>query len=217
MAFLAFALGILLLVAGAGGLLASVNLLPTEMGMLYAACGTAAACAGVVTLAIGALIRRVDSVAAALGPPRKTDAGRAAAAAEAAAAAREAELRLAALSAVAAATAAPVVAPPAAASVVAAAAPEPAVEPVPAFAEVEAAVDEGAVDEDRAGGPPAIAEAERAPAEPESQPRQVGRYSAGGATYTIFSDGSIEAETENGAFKFASMAEFKRYIAGRRG
>ncbi len=30
----------------------------------------------------------------------------------------------------------------------------------------------------------------------------------------IFSDGSIEAETEDGAFKFASMSEFKAYLAG---
>jgi hypothetical protein len=32
----------------------------------------------------------------------------------------------------------------------------------------------------------------------------------------IFSDGTIEAETEQGAFRFASMGDFKAYIAGRK-
>ncbi len=32
----------------------------------------------------------------------------------------------------------------------------------------------------------------------------------------IFSDGSIEAETTDGTFKFTSMGEFKRFIADRR-
>jgi len=51
---------------------------------------------------------------------------------------------------------------------------------------------------------------------PEPPPRLVGRYSAGGAHYKIFSDGTIEAETDEGQFKFASMADFKAYIAERR-
>ena len=32
----------------------------------------------------------------------------------------------------------------------------------------------------------------------------------------IFSDGSIEAETEEGKFKFASMSDFKRHLAEKR-
>ena len=32
----------------------------------------------------------------------------------------------------------------------------------------------------------------------------------------IFADGSIEAETTEGAFKFASMGDFKRFLADRR-
>ena len=32
----------------------------------------------------------------------------------------------------------------------------------------------------------------------------------------IFSDGSIEAETEEGAYKFDSMDDFKKYLAERR-
>jgi hypothetical protein len=47
-------------------------------------------------------------------------------------------------------------------------------------------------------------------------PTIVGRYSAGGANYSIFSDGSIEAETEDGAFHFASMSEFKAFVAGNK-
>jgi hypothetical protein len=47
-------------------------------------------------------------------------------------------------------------------------------------------------------------------------PTLVGHYSAGGANYKIFSDGSIEAETEGGAFRFASMDDFKSYLARER-
>ena len=67
--------------------------------------------------------------------------------------------------------------------------------------------DEDPVNENRAGHlPTPRARSSRRSAEPEAPPTLVGRYSAGGANYMIFSDGSIEAETENGAFKFASMA-----------
>ena len=31
----------------------------------------------------------------------------------------------------------------------------------------------------------------------------------------IFSDGSIEAETDDGAYKFASMSEFKKFLLER--
>ena len=47
------------------------------------------------------------------------------------------------------------------------------------------------------------------------RPTEVGRYNAGGATYVMFSDGSIEAETETGAYRFASMAELRDYIEQR--
>ena len=61
---------------------------------------------------------------------------------------------------------------------------------------------------------PTIAEIEQALAEPEGPPALVGHYSAGGANYKIFSDGSIEAEMETGAFRFASMDDFKAYLGG---
>ena len=59
-------------------------------------------------------------------------------------------------------------------------------------------------------------EIEHAIETPEAPPSLVGRYSAGGANYMIFADGSIEAETAEGAFKFASMGDFKRYLADAR-
>ena len=46
-------------------------------------------------------------------------------------------------------------------------------------------------------------------------PAEVGRYNAGGATYVMFSDGSIEAETDTGAYRFASMAELRDFIEHR--
>lgn len=44
-------------------------------------------------------------------------------------------------------------------------------------------------------------------------PTVVGTYSAGGNLYVMYSDGSIEAETGRGVFKFASLDELKNYIA----
>jgi hypothetical protein len=75
-------------------------------------------------------------------------------------------------------------------------APEVVLEPAPPIAPEAAPIDEP----EAAGPPPTI----------------VGRYSAGGANYSIFSDGSIEAETEDGAFRFASMSEFKAFVAGNK-
>ena len=43
-------------------------------------------------------------------------------------------------------------------------------------------------------------------------PTVVGRYESGGASYVLFSDGSIEVETEAGTHRFVSMEELKAYI-----
>ena len=43
----------------------------------------------------------------------------------------------------------------------------------------------------------------------------IGRYTSSGAHYMIFSDGSIEAETDEGGFKFASMGDFKKFLFDR--
>ena len=53
------------------------------------------------------------------------------------------------------------------------------------------------------------------PEEPQGPPSLIGSYSSAGANYKIFSDGSIEAETSEGTFQFASMSEFKRHLAER--
>ena len=46
-------------------------------------------------------------------------------------------------------------------------------------------------------------------------PHEVGRYVAGGSEYAIFSDGSIEADAAEGRLRFASMEEFRAYVAAR--
>ena len=75
---------------------------------------------------------------------------------------------------------------------------------------------EDPINENRAGHLPTFHTTEHAIETPERPPTLIGRYSAGGANYMIFEDGSIEAETADGAFKFASMGDFKRYLADRR-
>ena len=40
----------------------------------------------------------------------------------------------------------------------------------------------------------------------------VGRYASGGNTYVMFADGSIEAETPQGRFTFASLDELKAFV-----
>ncbi|MGD1017514.1 MAG: hypothetical protein ABR863_13930 [Roseiarcus sp.] len=203
--------GLLLVVAGAAGLIGSVDLLPTEIGLLYAVCGTVALSAGVVTLAIGALIRRIDVLATAMrvapnGHARPISLATSESAFAEAPAAREPTF-----------SDAPAAREPAFAEA-------PAVRE-PAFAEAPAATEVGLhapavgepVGEDHASRSPTTAAIERAPGEAEAAPTLVGRFSAGGANYMIFSDGSIEAETEGGAYKFASMNDFKAYLARVRG
>jgi len=206
MVVLVFVLGAILAVAGGGALFASVDLLPTEIGILYAACGTVALSAGIIVLSIGALIRRVDQLADDFGA-RAVEPGFPLAAAAHGHAQHphiepefESEPQL--------------LAEPAPSheheTHVEAHAPE--AEPAPATAPV--GEDDDPLNENRSGHLPTLAEVEHAIAEPEAPPTLVGRYSAGGADYMIFSDGTIEAETEHGAFKFASMGDFKAYLAG---
>lgn len=196
MAIFTFILGFLFVAAGAGGLVASFDLLPTEIGLLYAVCGTLALSAGGVTLAIGALIHRLDVIATAMRSSQNRDSWQG----------------------LPAATEEPV-APPRfeAPRGQEPAEPVPADEPAAIEEELDALAEDDSVNENRSGHLPTIAAIEHALGEPEPSPTLVGRYTAGGANYMIFSDGSIEAETENGAFKFASMGEFKAYLAGARG
>jgi hypothetical protein len=188
MAIFVFVLGLLLTILGLGGLIASVDLLPTEVGILYAGCGTVAASSGLIVISIGALIRRIDALGGtfSLFSPEPSPYERLASEAEH-------DTPLASE-------------PPFEAS-------EPASERSAAIGEER--FEDEPINENRAGRLPTLAEFEHAIAEPGAPPTLVGRYTAGGAHYMIFSDGTIEAETEQGAFRFASMGDFKAYIAGR--
>lgn len=61
-------------------------------------------------------------------------------------------------------------------------------------------------------------EASHAPGEPAAPrvspalPLVMGRYEAKDASYVMFSDGSIEANTKSGVFRFGSMSELKAFI-----
>jgi hypothetical protein len=135
MAILTFMLGALLLAAGGYTLYLSVDLVPTEMGRLYALSGVIFLCSASAIWAIGLLIVRLDRIVAA---PR----------------ARAAERQ------------------------------EPPVETA-----VEAT---------------------------EAEPEVVARYNAGGGNYVLLSNGAIEAETPEGGMRFASMEEFRAYVAARK-
>jgi len=55
--------------------------------------------------------------------------------------------------------------------------------------------------------------------EPSASPQQpkpeiIGNYEAHGAHYTMYADGSIEAETQHGLYRFSSIEELKRFIEG---
>jgi hypothetical protein len=176
MSWFASILGLILSLAGAAALAASVDLRGVDLGLEYAVCGAVALSGGFVTLAIAALIRRVDALARAEAPHPEY-----------------------------------VYYP--------SAPPTQATPPVEAYAPPEPQPDaepEEPINENRVGHLPTLAEVERALLAPEPAPTLVGRYSAGGANYMIYSDGTIEAETEHGAMKFASMDDFKTFLSVRR-
>src|SRR5208282_287278 len=91
---------------------------------------------------------------------------------------------------------------------------EPEAQPEEGGERVAEAAD-GPINENRAGHLPTLGEIEHAIETPEGPPSLIGRYSSGGANYMIFADGSIEAETQEGSFKFASMGDFRQYLADR--
>jgi hypothetical protein len=199
MSWIVLLLGLILTLAGAAGLAASIDLLTTELGVLYATCGAIGVSGGFIVIALAILIRRVDAVRKAIlvrNEERRDD---------------RAEPMVPPLLA----GLEPVVLeePPSAThglddSEIALAAPSSATDDAEEL-------DDAPINQNRRGHLPSLEplEVERAPAPP---PTLVGRYSAGGANYSIFSDGSIEAETDEGEFKFKSMNEFKAYIANKR-
>jgi hypothetical protein len=188
MAVLIFALSLILLVGGAAGGYASLDLLPTSVGVLYALAGAVAVCAAVVTFAIGVAIRRIDRLAKLIrqsvspAPGDITPTSETAQAEEvfAAPVAREAES-------------------------------------TESLAEAVTPEDESPININRAGHLPSLEAIETSLETPEAPPSLVGSYSSGGANYKIFADGSIEAELSEGTFKFVSMSEFKRYLAESKG
>jgi len=58
----------------------------------------------------------------------------------------------------------------------------------------------------------AHAEAEPEPVAATDEPAEMGRYQADGTTYVMYSDGSIEAQTDQGIYRFGSMAELKAFF-----
>ncbi len=199
MAFLVFAFSLALFVAGLAGGYMSLDLLPTGIGVLYAVSGAIAACMAILAFAVGVLIRRIDLLTALA---RQQPGG--------------------VFGVAEAAPAEPTFA-------------EPPVRTEPSAWEAEtqeadeaegARAEEGGepaaeeaeepVNENRSGHLPTLGEIEHAIETPEEPPSLIGRYSSGGANYMIFADGSIEAETQEGTFKFASMGDFKQYLADRK-
>jgi hypothetical protein len=186
MVILIFVLSLILLAAGAASGYESLDLLPTGLGVLYALAGAVAVCAAVLTFAIAVAIRRIDGLAKVI---RESAAPAISDIAPASEAAGPEEVF--------------------AAPAVEADAPESLSEPL-------APADESPININRAGHLPSLETAEAALETPRAPPSLVGSYSSGGANYKIFADGSIEAELSEGTLKFASMDEFRDYLAEKK-
>ena len=189
-AILIFILSVILLIAAAASGYESLDLLPTSVGLLYALIGAVAACGAVVTFAIGALTWRIGAltklVRQSAGPLAAPVGFELTPSTETA----PAEDVSAALSAIEARTSGTV-------------------------DEAPGAEDDSPINFNRSGHLPSLEAIEtvlETPEEPQGPPTLIGSYSSAGANYKIFSDGSIEAETGEGTFQFASMSDFKRYL-----
>jgi hypothetical protein len=60
---------------------------------------------------------------------------------------------------------------------------------------------------------PDTSNADGTPGNGEESPAVLGTYNSGGNRYVMFADGSIEAETPDGTFRFGSLDELKAFIA----
>jgi hypothetical protein len=85
-------------------------------------------------------------------------------------------------------------------------APEPNVEMAPEPEPVPVPEPEPAPEADPA--PQAVS-----PDEDVAVPEIIGHYEAHGAHYTMYADGSIDADTSHGVYRFSSMEELKQFIA----
>jgi hypothetical protein len=188
-AILIFILSLILLIAGAASGYESIDLLPTSIGVLYALAGAVAACAAVVTFAIAVLIRRVETLTKLV---RESAAPFLPATYEAAPTTETAPAEHGSAAPMAIETGAP--------------------------DETPAGEGESPININRTGHLPSLDTSEsvlETPEEPQGPPSLIGSYSSAGANYRIFADGSIEAETSEGTYKFASMSDFKRHLLER--
>jgi hypothetical protein len=64
--------------------------------------------------------------------------------------------------------------------------------------------------------PSAAAMADGIDASGASPATLVRRYESGGVSYQLYSDGSIEAQTESGSYRFNSLAELRTFIEDKR-
>lgn len=191
MAILIFVLSLILLIAGAASFYQALDLLPTGMGVLYAFGAAVAACAAVLAFAIAVAIRRIDTLTKLI---------------------RQSAAPATVETAPSNATAPPV-------NGVFAASSADEAGPSKRADEASAAEDESPININRTGHLPSLETVEtvlETPEEPQGPPSLIGSYSSAGANYKIFSDGSIEAETSEGTFKFASMTDFKRHLIERK-
>ncbi len=82
---------------------------------------------------------------------------------------------------------------------------EPAVEPTP----------HGSIAAASAAAEPVAALADQATVSAREAPAAsavIGRYESEGTSYVMYADGSIDAQSEAGVYRFASMAELKTFI-----
>lgn len=214
MAFLVFLLSLILIAVGLVSGYASLDLLPTSPGLVYAFAAVVAVVGGILVFALGLVVVRLGGLTRAVREQTTAAAAFAAAQAPLAEEAAGPPLEV---------DEAHPTEPETAAEDDALAAGDPEGEAGSADAERESRAPEESeageaeepINENRAGRLPTLPDIEQAIEKPEAPPTLIGRYSSGGAQYMIFSDGSIEAETDEGEFKFASMGDFKKFLIER--
>jgi hypothetical protein len=91
--------------------------------------------------------------------------------------------------------------------------PESLPEPVSAREPETEREPESVLAEEETAAPEEPTREEEAAKEPRSGATVVGTYNSGDNTYVMFSDGSIEAQTPSGVFRFQSLDELKAFIA----
>jgi hypothetical protein len=91
---------------------------------------------------------------------------------------------------------------------------EPLAEPVSEHDQTLAAVtaEEHSATHQDAAQPDHVDEEPATALAPAVEPEVVGRYSSGGSDYTLYADGTIDAQSEHGLYRFASMAELRAHI-----